>query len=311
MRKWEAADGHRLARGLILLGFAGLIAWLTISGDVKLYMTPKMTLYLELAGAVLVLLAGVHLYVLAISLKRPAVAAACSCGYDHEHGGHAQAAHSVPRSMGMNALIYGMFLLPLLLGGLLPNQALAGSLAANRGMNLGGVSASAADAAPADLIELDGAADPAVRSLFRTIPANRDYAKLGILLYQQDLIEMKDEWFIEKLTAMNTFANNFQGKQIRITGFVYREDGLPEGQFIVGRMAMTHCIADISPYGIIIDTPDAASYANDAWVTVTGTIDTTTFHGMNVIKIDAGSIESAKPSSAPYIYPDWDFASKI
>ena len=57
---------------------------------------------------------------------------------------------------------------------------------------------------------------------------------------------MKDQWFIEKMQALNTFVTNFQGKPIKITGFVYREDGIPESQFIVGRLAMTHCIADIA-----------------------------------------------------------------
>jgi len=122
---------------------------------------------------------------------------------------------------------------------------------------------------------------------------------------------MKDEWFIEKLQALNTFADVFDGKKIKITGFVYREDGIPHSQFIIGRMAMTHCIADISPYGIIVESPDASHYADDTWITVTGTIDSTTFHELKVIKINVDKIEPANVTNVPYVYPDWDFASKL
>jgi uncharacterized membrane protein YcgQ (UPF0703/DUF1980 family) len=74
---------------------------------------------------------------------------------------------------------------------------------------------------------------------------------------------------------------------------------------------MTHCIADISPYGIIAESQDAAGYANDTWITVTGTIDQTTYHEQKVMKIIVNKVEPASAPSVPYVYPDWDFASKL
>jgi len=310
MEKMRSADGHNFLRVFILFGFACLIAYLVLSGDVLLYVTPKLVIYLECAGMGLFILAGFYLYIAIASLKRTIIICECGHGGDSGHDKDPLHSHRPNQSLWANIIIYGLFLLPLLLGTLLPNTALAGSLASKRGMNLGGVSAGLGSA-PADLVELEGDEDPALRSLFKTTPYNRDYAKLGIRLYQQEQIEMKDEWFIEKLQALNTFADLFGGKKINITGFVYREDGMPQSQFIVGRMAMTHCIADISPYGIIIESTDAGSYADDSWITVTGTIDSTTFHELKVIKIIADKIETANVTNVPYIYPDWDFASKL
>ncbi|MBB6669112.1 TIGR03943 family putative permease subunit [Cohnella nanjingensis] len=334
---WNAESAHHGLRAGILLGFLILILRLLATGDMLLYIAPHLLIYVEFAAAGLSLLAAFQAYIAVVSLRRPAVL--CDCGHDHdhehdhdrvlEHGhdhshehdhdhshehdhGHGLDGHSheLPRSIGKLAFIYGLFLLPLLLGAIVPNSALAGTLAQNKGMNLGGAGWKGGGA-PGDLVELEGEADPDVKRLFKTSVYNKDYAKLGVLLYRQDEIEMKDEWFIEKLQAMNMFVDNFHGKRIRITGFVYRESGLAATQFIVGRMAMTHCIADVSPYGIIAESADAARYANDAWITVSGTIDETSFQERKVIRIDVDSVQPAKAPGVPYVYPDWNFASKI
>ncbi|MFC5447543.1 TIGR03943 family putative permease subunit [Paenibacillus aestuarii] len=307
MKKMNAAVFHSFLRAFILLGFGALIVYLKISGDILLYVTPRLSIYLEIAAAGLMVTAAFQFYISFLSLKKPVIVCECGHDHDHEHGRHS---HEPPQSIGKNVVVYGIFILPLLFGTLLPNTALAGSLAQTKGMNLGGVLANQS-AAPADLVEVEGTEDPALKEKFKTTPYNRDYAKLGMLLYQQDRIEMKDEWYIEKMRAMNTFVDNFENKQIKITGFVYREDGLPDSQFIIGRLAMTHCIADIAPYGIIVEGGDANQYANDSWITVTGTISKTSYHDQKVMKINISSVEPAKAPSVPYVYPDWDFASKL
>ncbi|TVX96509.1 TIGR03943 family putative permease subunit [Cohnella terricola] len=294
---------HQGSRAVIVTGFACLMLVLLLSGNILLYIAPHLILYAWLAVIFLVAAAGFQSYLFIAAVKGSAVD--CACDGDHGHD-RAPQLYSVRRSV----FVFVLFAIPLLLGTLLPNSALAGSLAQNKGMNLGALP-TGRGAAGADLVEVDGNQDPALKQLFKTDVYNRDYAKLGMLLYGQDVIEMKDEWFIEKQQALNLFADSFKGKTIRITGFVYREEGLSDSQFIVGRMAMTHCIADISPYGFIVDSPDAAQYADDTWITVTGTIDQTDYHGQKVVKIVIGSAEPASPAKIPYVYPDWNFASKL
>lgn len=305
---------HHVLKLLILMGFAGYIAYLTFTGDILLYIAPHLVKYTELAAAGLFLFAVFQLYIL-IGSRTKEVPAACACGHDslhhhhHDHNEHGHS-HEPSRSLVKNVLMYGLFILPLLLGVLLPNQAFAGSLIKSRGIQVG-ESAGGSSGIPADLVPLAGTDDPELKERFKSDKYNRDYAKLGMLLYRQDVIEMKDEWFIEKLQALNAFAGNFEGKTIRIKGFVYREKGLGENQFIIGRMAMTHCIADISPYGIIAETPEAESFADDAWVDITGTIATTTYRDQQVIRIVVSDTEPAAAPTIPYVYPDWDFAKKL
>lgn len=308
---------HHVLKLLILMGFAGYIAYLAFTGDILLYIAPHLVKYTELAAAGLFLFAIFQLFIL-IRSRTAELPAACACGHDsahhhhhhhHDHDDHGHS-HEPSRSVTKNALMYGLFILPLLLGALLPNQAFAGSLVKSRGIQVG-EAVSGSGGIPADLAQVAGNDDPELKEQFKSDKYNRDYAKLGMLLYQQDVIEMKDEWFIEKLQALNAFAGNFEGKTIRIKGFIYREEGLGENQFIIGRMAMTHCIADISPYGIIAESPEAGSFADDAWVTMTGTIATTSYHGQQVIKIVVSDTEPAEAPTIPYVYPDWDFAKKL
>ncbi|MGZ4112679.1 MAG: TIGR03943 family putative permease subunit [Tumebacillaceae bacterium] len=297
MKSGYAPIVHHFLKLAILLGFTAFIAYLLLSGNILLYITPQLAIDVAVAEVALVIFAGFQCYLAIRSLKRDVVA--CECGHDdHDHS------HDAPRSIWKNVVIYGLFVLPLLLGIIVPSQANASS----QGVNLNWTSTD--KGAPAELVQ-QGEVDPAVKELFKTDNINKDYAKLGERLYKLDTIEMKDQWFIEKLQALNTFASVFEGKQIKFKGFVSRDEGLAENQFLIGRMAMTHCIADITPYTMVAEAPNADTYANGSWVTLTGTIGQTTYKGQTVAKLVIQNVEPASAPSIPYVYPDWDFASKL
>ncbi|TDF88359.1 TIGR03943 family putative permease subunit [Paenibacillus piri] len=311
-----ASVAHHFLKVAILLGFAGYLIYLVFTGEILLFIAPHLLKYVKTAAAGLFIFAVFQLYISIRSFKQPVAGCACAHHHDHSQGGHPDHTHMHDHGQSdsgpvlKHVLGYSLFILPLLLAVLLPNQVVAGSLAKNSGIQLG-EEAVDSNGVPMDLALLKGSIDPEARALFTTDKYNRDYAKLGMLLYKQDMVEMKDQWFIEKLQALNLFADHFSGKPIQMKGFIYRENGLPENQFLIERMAMTHCIADISPYGMIAELPDASRYANDTWVTLTGTIDKTTYHDQTVIKIIVQHIEPATAPVIPYVYPDWDFAKKL
>ncbi|MBS4213922.1 MULTISPECIES: TIGR03943 family putative permease subunit [Neobacillus] len=309
----NSASMHHFLKAAILIGFSIYIFWLTFSGDILQFVVPQLVIYIKIAAGFLIIVAAFQFYIAFLSLKKQVII--CDCGHDHDHShdhdsvfGH-EHHHLLKNSIGKNILIYGLFLLPLLLGFVLPNNTLSSSLVENKGMNLGGISSKNGDKGA--VVEVDGNADPALKKLFKTNVYDKDYAKLGMKLYKQNVIEMKDEWFIEKLQSMNTFVDNFQSKEIKIKGFIYREPGLSNNQFIIARMGMTHCIADISPFGIIAEADNPDQFANDSWFMITGRISKTNFNGQNVIKIEVEKAEPAVSPSVPYVYPDWKFGSKL
>lgn len=71
-------------------------------------------------------------------------------------------------------------------------------------------------------------------------------------------IAIKPDWY---------YNNRFKFK-----GFVYRPEGWPMEKMILMRFMITHCSADASPIGMLIDTPDAAKYKNDTWLEVNATV---------------------------------------
>lgn len=297
MKKLNLSSIHNFMRAGILLAFAGVIAYMVLSGKILYYLSPNLFIYVEFAAAGLFITGIFQLYISIRSLKHPIFV--CNCGKHHGS------------SIWKNAIIYGLFILPLLFAAILPDIALGGTLIQTKGMNLGGA-AFGKSAVPEESVLVDGNEDPELQEMFKTDRYNRDYAKLAMRLYKQDLIEMKDEWFIEKMQALDLFVDNFVGKQIKMKGFIYREPGLSQSQLILARMAMTHCIADVSPYGFIIELPDSNQYADDSWVTITGIIGKTVYREREVLKIDVQQIEPDEaPTGTPFVYPDWDFASKL
>ncbi|MFB7139348.1 TIGR03943 family protein [Gottfriedia sp. NPDC056225] len=300
---------HHFIKAAILLGLAIYIFQLTLTDEILQFIVPELVIYIKIATGILFIVVISQIYIAVLSLKRHVII--CDCGHDHSHDqvfGH-EHHHLFKKSILKDILIYSLFLLPLFLGYLLPNHASSSSLASNKEMNFKGLAVQSSSSGHA--VEVKGNEDPALKKLFKTNVYDQDYAKLGMRLYKQNIIEMKDKWFIEKLQSMNTFVDNFQNKQIKIKGFIYRDPKLAGNQFIVARMGMTHCIADISPFGIIAESTDAQQFVNNSWVTITGTIGNTNFNGQTVIKINVEKSEPAKSPSVQYVYPDWNFGSKL
>ena len=74
-------------------------------------------------------------------------------------------------------------------------------------------------------------------ALFPSDQYSVELAELGKLLYQKDIIAVKEEGFLETLTSLDLYRDNFIGKAIRISGFVYREDDMREDTYVISRMA--------------------------------------------------------------------------
>src|SRR5690606_1765099 len=97
-------------------------------------------------------------------------------------------------------VVYGLFLLPLLLGFLLPNTTMGTALAAQKGMKLsasdtGRVAAHAPVAVDpiADVILTAAPTSEELDRMFEPQPYAEDFARLAKELYQQDVIAVQEE----------------------------------------------------------------------------------------------------------------------
>lgn len=135
----------------------------------------------------------------------------------------------------------------------------------------------------------------------------QELAILAERLYAQPVIEVKTDIYMEILTTIVTFQEQFVGKEIELTGFVYREKNLDKNQLVVGRIAVQCCTADATPYGVLTEFPEASGLADDTWVRLKGTLGQTQYNGNTIIKVDVTESEVITAPDNPYIYPNFDF----
>ena len=102
--------------------------------------------------------------------------------------------------------------------------------------------------------------------------------------------------------------NKYKGKKISITGFVYRDDTVSKNEFVVGRLMIVCCTADAEVAGVLCDWSKSPTLKNDQWVKVTGTIDSELhkFEGKDqmIPVIRVNHIEPIDKPKNQYIYPE-------
>ncbi|MFC4597073.1 TIGR03943 family putative permease subunit [Cohnella hongkongensis] len=143
--------------------------------------------------------------------------------------------------------------------------------------------------------------------LFPSDTFTESYAAFGKKLYRQDVIHVSPKQFIETLTTIDLYRDAFLGKTVEVSGFVYREDDMGPQQFGVSRFAVTCCSADASPYGLMAAFDEADKLATDEWISVTGTLGTTMYNGIEIIQIDVAETVKIPAPDDPYVSPDFDF----
>lgn len=316
---------HYLFRAVIMAGFSFYILHLVKAGRLVYYIAPRMEMYVKCAAIALFVIA---LYQGFLGLRSffGKSGTPCECG------------HMPAGSIVRNIWLYGLFLLPLTLGFLLPDKLMGSDVVAMKGMNLSGTNGAAkaddraavtsvaavqapAAAAPeqsASPVSADKGAEtrsaPSDDELKRLFPGggfSEPYVSLGMKLYKQDRIVIKENGFMELLTAVDLFLDRYIGKKMEIAGFVYREPDMKEDQFVVSRLSMMCCSADSSPYGVLVESATAKTLQKDSWVKIVGTIGTTKYKDIEIMRLNATSIESIQAPETPYVYPYYDEFEKL
>jgi uncharacterized repeat protein (TIGR03943 family) len=313
---------HYIIRAGILAAFSLYVVHLVKLDKLQYYIVPKMIPFVKYAAVALFMIAIYFVYLSLQSSLQKHKEADCDCG------------HEPPRSWLKSGLVYGIFLIPLLLGFAMPDTIMGSDAAYVKGMNLQATTvqrdniptsmtpindplnsqlpASTAEAETGQLANADVTTNPLLDELFPYDEYTKEYADLGKRLYEQDPIKVSEEGFLEIITAVDLYRNNFIGKTVELSGFIYREPDMNPNQFVVSRIAMTCCSADAMPYGFLVEWSKAAHYEADDWVTVTGVIGLTEYNDNEIIVLDARKITKIDAPKDPYVYPFFgDFAQLV
>lgn len=302
MKQHKTQLFHYAIRAFILLGLSIYIAYLVKHDTLQYYIAPRMMLYIQWSSILLFIVAISQLY-FAMRTKTK-VQLGCDC----------EPAPS--RALMKNIITYSLLILPLLFGFLLPDTTMNSALAAKKGVILS-ISQSAVQlnhSISNGNYLLDLPAPPSESTSSQTDgrfiaakPYDQNYAKLSAQLYAKETMPIKANIFLETLTALDLFMDEFVGKKVELSGFIYREPGMKANQFVVARFALQCCSADAIPYGVLIEYPGGKAYADDSWVEIKGAMQTTLYKNQKIIKIDATHVEKMEAPKSQYVYPNLEF----
>ncbi|WP_078428590.1 TIGR03943 family putative permease subunit [Alkalihalobacterium alkalinitrilicum] len=301
---------HSYIRGIILLGFSLLLLAFIVSGNIRYYIAPKMMPFMYFALVVFIILGVIQII---RSTRKNDQDIDCDCGEDH----------SMTGSPLIKLAIYSIFVAPIVMGFVLPDKALDSSVAANRGVQYGsGIltkpteatepvsSTSRAEAFldnPDEYFASLGEEEEhySVEDFYTEEGFNQYYLELAEEIEEQERIIVTDENYLDIMTVLDIHMDQFIGKEIVITGFVYREPEFEDNQMVVARFAMTCCVADAAVYGTLIETNLAQEYENDTWVHVSGTLDRTEYNGYPIPLIHLREITVIDEPDQPYVFPSF------
>ena len=264
---------------LILMGFSLFFFSLVHSGDVQLYVHPRMVPFIKFG---ILAMGLISMFSLKELFK--------------------------PRSK-FKIVPYLLFLIPLSLAFFIPATPMDpsamsfGDIKLNRQIatdtssvntGAGGIEEKSSDTAPK--MEVTSANFAALAALANK-PDDRS------LKLRNNMIVPNDTNFYRWLNELYANMGTYQGKKIQVTGFVFKDKTTKDNEFVPARMMMTCCTADLQVVGMLCRYDKAKALKKDAWVKVAGTIEVIDFKGEKIPIIVVDNVEVTEKPKNDYVYP--------
>ncbi|MFD2132483.1 TIGR03943 family putative permease subunit [Pseudogracilibacillus auburnensis] len=300
-------------RGLILFLFTMFIIKLHRTGDLLKLINPKYTVISMIGAAILFLFFLVQLQRV-FMVKKKSHVHGHDCSHDHDHG------DSPITSRKM--VSYAIISLPIVMWLLIPLSTLDSSIAEKKAIMLN-LTNNAMSSEPKENDQSENKMDgkgnglfdgnteddvtyhdlPADPNLYSNTVTKDQFEQIEQELELQSSILMSERVYAVYYDRINQEMDKFVGKEITVTGFVYKEADFASDQLVLGRFLITHCVADASIIGFLTEMEDAASIAEDTWIEVKGTIFLEEYNGSRLPAIRVSSWKEINEPAQPYLYP--------
>ena len=93
-----------------------------------------------------------------------------------------------------------------------------------------------------------------------------------------------------------------EGLPADVVGFAYHDPRLPAGQVLLGRFALTCCVADAMAIGLVVEGEGVDQMIDNAWYRVQGPIHLASLDGQPIPIILAEQVEEVPMPEQPYLY---------
>ena len=256
---------YRFLQFLMLAGLGVFLSFKYLTGDLSWYINQR---FMPLTIIAILGLFGMALTVLFSASKAPHRHDEGGQEHDTEGGDDGDQNH---RELEQGNSAWGIIFIfsPLVIGLAIPANPLSASAISNRGLSSG---------APLS-------AGGGNQSNFNLAPEDRtvlDWIKL--FNFQSDL-------------------SPYLGQNANVTGFVYHDNRLSTGHFMVSRFAITCCVADAFAIGMVVQAPAEDVYSDNTWINVKGPVQSIVVGGNKMPLIVSASINPVQPPVQPYLFP--------
>lgn len=125
-------------------------------------------------------------------------------------------------------------------------------------------------------------------------------------ILETDTMYLTAENYTNILKAVHDNIDNYVGKKICFTGYIYRVLDFKETEFVLARDMIISSNMQTLIVGFLCDFKNAKNFADNSWVEITGEIAEGSYHtNIPIIKIkEIQQIE--KPKDDIYVYPPDD-----
>ncbi|MFT8322896.1 MAG: TIGR03943 family protein [Bacillus sp. (in: firmicutes)] len=281
---------HTYLRGIVLIGISLLLFKLLLTGNISLFISPK--LYPLLAVSILLLMIVGIIQIFFGTSETTEVS--CNCC----------AEHLPPKNTFRSFIYYSFFIIPVITGLLFSDHTLGSSIAKNREIQFVSSQAEAQQDSLSIQSNDQTQNTAAVNDTYSTSQqymTQKEYDRLQQTLFQEKTIKVDDKRYVPTMGILENHLDQFIGKEVELTGFVYREKDFSANQVVLARFVITCCIADASVDGMMLQG-NVAGLKNDSWIKVKGKITKTTFHANPIPELTVTSAQEIPAPSNPYVY---------
>ncbi|CAG9622708.1 TIGR03943 family putative permease subunit [Sutcliffiella rhizosphaerae] len=132
------------------------------------------------------------------------------------------------------------------------------------------------------------------------------YENIKSELLKENMIVIPDKEYIHYLDTIGLFPEDFSGKEIEYTGFIYREPSFNKDEVVIGRYTCCEKEKDGEReiIGLLSTASNASEYEENDWVKVKGLLETTDYGGNSIPFLRIKELELIHPPEDPYVYEE-------
>jgi putative membrane protein len=277
-----------MIRILLLIGFTFLFMHLHASGNISKYINMKYAYISQSAIVILILFSMISIYFYYKEDDQHSEACDdCHLGHDHSHDD----------KRWKKELTYLVFLIPIFTGLLLPVATLDSNIVAKKGFYFP-VYKDSDEYSQHQFLQPN-------TSVYYGKDNHQDMMDRSLkgMLKKNDIM-LNDDNYLNALETIYNYPGDFSGKQVQLSGFVYKADDVEKNQVFLFRFGIVHCVADSGVFGMLVELPKNIHPKNDQWFRLTGTLDSIFYQPFKktIPLLKVSSMERINKPDDPYVY---------